>query len=135
MTTIQKNLESVRNHITELALKQSLPCPKLLAVSKFHCADSIREAYDCEQRQFGENYVQELIEKAPQLPDDVEWNLIGHLQSNKCKTLVKVPNLRRISSIDSKNIATKLEAACSEINRTVEVLIQVASTGEKTKTG
>lgn len=131
---IGDNLASIQQRIEQLAIHHSQPCPELLAVSKYHPAESIREAWDCGQRQFGENYVQELVDKASALPE-IEWHFIGHLQSNKCKALLRVPNLKRISSVDSINLATKLESACAELGRTVEVLVQVGATGEETKTG
>ncbi len=62
--------------------------PRLVAVSKTKPVELLKEAYDAGQRDFGENYVQELSDKAPQLPDDIRWHFIGHLQSNKVKSLL-----------------------------------------------
>lgn len=133
---MREKLDALFRQIEHYCSKYSRPIPpKLLAVSKHQSVTAIQELYDCRQRQFGENYVQELVNKAAQLPNDIMWHFIGHLQANKCKMLVKVPNLKRISSVDSIHLANKLEAACSEIGRTVEVLVQIGATDEETKTG
>ena len=87
-----------------------------MAVSKTKPVSLLMECYGEGQRHFGENYVQELIEKAPQLPEDVCWHFIGHLQSNKCKPLLKgVPNLSVVESVDSESVAKKLSKACESI--------------------
>lgn len=87
------------------------------------------------QRLFGENYAKELIEKSPQLPQDIEWHFIGHLQSNKCKALLKaVPNLAMIESVDSLKLAQELQKACVTTQRTkdkpLRILVQVNTSGE-----
>lgn len=82
------------------------PC-LLLAVSKTKPIDEIHEAYDQGQRHFGENYVDEFADKAPLLPLDIKWHFIGHIQSNKVKRLVQVPNLHLVESIDSLKLASK----------------------------
>src|SRR5262249_6031283 len=96
----------------------------------------IQDAYSSGQRAFGENYVVELLEKAPALPADIEWHFIGHLQSNKCKQLVKgVPNLALVHSVDSIRLATALDSACKAAGRhKLNVLIQVNTSGEQSKT-
>ncbi|KAJ7568571.1 hypothetical protein O6H91_01G038200 [Diphasiastrum complanatum] len=84
---------------------------RLVAVSKTKSVSVIKEVYDAGHRHFGENYVQELIDKAPQLSNDIQWHFIGHLQSNKAKNLVaNVPNLYMVESVDS----TKMLANCRE---------------------
>jgi len=76
--------------------------PRLVGVSKTKPVEMLRNAYNAGLKVFGENYVQEIIEKAPQLPDDIEWHFVGHLQSNKAKKLIEgVPNLAMIESIHS----------------------------------
>jgi pyridoxal phosphate enzyme (YggS family) len=87
---------------------------------------------------FGENYAQELIEKAPQMPDDVCWHFIGHLQSNKARALVAgVPNLACLETLDSQKLANKLDAACAECHRAdpLRVMLQVNTSGEESKFG
>lgn len=78
---------------------------RLVAVSKTKGPELVQEAYDAGQRVFGENYVQELVGKAPVLPTDIQWHFIGHLQSNKVKMLVEgVPNLHAIETVDSDKV-------------------------------
>ena len=78
------------------------PDVQLVAVSKTHPAESIQQVYDLGQRVFGENKVQELVEKHPQLPQDIQWHLIGHLQTNKVKYIA--PFIDTIQSVDSEKI-------------------------------
>lgn len=135
-TSAAANFEAVCQNINQLSLQFNRQSPpKLLVVTKTQPIDSILEVYRCGHRNFGENYVRELIAKASLLPGDIEWHFIGHLQSNKCKSLLGIPNLERISSVDSVNLANKLEVTCLESSRTVDVLVQVGATGEDTKTG
>ena len=105
----------------------------LVAVSKTKPIEAIQEAYKCGQRKFGENYVDEIIEKAPLLPSDIEWHFIGHLQTNKCSKLLKIPNLSIIESVDSHKLAGKINKVCASIPRTIKVLIEVNISGEKSK--
>ena len=112
--------------------------PRLVAVSKLKTNEHVLAAYGEGQRHFGENYVQEFCEKAPQLPSDIAWHFIGHLQSNKCKQLVgAVPNLYVVETVDSAKLARKLNAACANVGRTtpLRVLIQVNTSGEDAKSG
>jgi len=109
--------------------------PLLLAVSKLKPAEAIRAAYDAGQRHFGENYVQEVVEKSSALPSDIRWHMIGRLQSNKCSQLLSVPNLSCIETTDSNKLADKLESVCKSLGRHVDVLVQVNTSGEDTKNG
>lgn len=97
------NAEAKNVHVNENASKILL-----LVVSKLKPASDIQILYDHGVREFGENYVQELIEKAKLLPDDIKWHFIGGLQTNKCKDLAKVPNLYSVETIDSLKKAKKL---------------------------
>lgn len=104
--------------------------PRLVAVSKMKPAELLMEAYGAGQRAFGENYVQELVDKAAELPADIEWHFIGKLQSNKCKMLVEgVPNLHVLETLDSEKLANKLQSATSSSPREtpLNVMIQVGS--------
>ncbi len=80
----------------------------LVAVSKFHPASMIREAYDVGQRLFGESRVQELLEKIPLLPEDIEWHFIGHLQTNKVRQLIGKVAL--IESVDSEKLLALIDS-------------------------
>eukprot|EP00879_Flechtneria_rotunda_P007633 GHRR01008005.1.p1 GENE.GHRR01008005.1~~GHRR01008005.1.p1 ORF type:complete len:170 (+),score=54.94 GHRR01008005.1:317-826(+) len=81
--------------------------PRLVAVSKTKPVAAVQEAYDAGQRAFGENYVQELLDKAPLLPADISWHFIGHLQSNKVKALLEgVPNLAMVETVDSAKVGS-----------------------------
>eukprot|EP00696_Hemimastix_kukwesjijk_P007178 gnl/Hemi2/19109_TR6338_c0_g1_i1.p1 gnl/Hemi2/19109_TR6338_c0_g1~~gnl/Hemi2/19109_TR6338_c0_g1_i1.p1 ORF type:complete len:130 (+),score=39.75 gnl/Hemi2/19109_TR6338_c0_g1_i1:31-390(+) len=78
--------------------------PRLVAVSKTKPPEVVLEAYNAGQRVFGENYVHELIEKAKVLPADIQWHFIGHLQSNKCKSLLEIPNWRWWSQLTAASL-------------------------------
>lgn len=121
-------LKTIRDRLTSLSTTMHLPTPpQLIAVSKTKPASLLLEAYQAGQRAFGENYVVELVEKAPELPKDVRWHFVGHLQSNKAKVLVKgVPHLYMVESVDNEKLATALNKACQcSTTRTGEVLSQV----------
>ncbi|KAG6637648.1 pyridoxal phosphate homeostasis protein [Carya illinoinensis] len=110
---------------------------RVVAVSKTKPVSLIRQVYDAGHRCFGENYVQEFIEKAPQLPEDIEWHFIGHLQSNKIKSLLSgVPNLAMVEGVDNEKIANHLERVVSSLGRNpLKVLVQVNTSGEASKSG
>ncbi|GJU60408.1 proline synthase co-transcribed bacterial homolog protein-like protein [Tanacetum coccineum] len=105
---------------------------RVIAVSKTKPVSLIRQVYEAGHRCFGENYVQEFIEKAPQLPEDIEWHFIGHLQSNKAKPLLAaVPNLSMVHGVDNQKIANHLDRAVSSIGRKpLAVMVQVNTSGE-----
>lgn len=112
----------------------------LVAVSKTKPIEDIRALYNAGHRHFGENYFQELLEKAALLPNDICWHFIGHLQSSKSNKLVRdVSNLYMIETVDSEKLAGKLQAACELAGRTpdtpLRILIQVDTSGEDTKNG
>ena len=95
-----------------------------------------RSLYDAGYRHFGENYFQELVEKSPLLPKDISWHFIGHLQSSKASKLIKdVPNLEMLETLDTSKLASKLNNACESIGRKLNVLVQVDTSGEDTKSG
>mmetsp|Transcript_25227 Transcript_25227/g.42268 ORF Transcript_25227/g.42268 Transcript_25227/m.42268 type:complete len:245 (-) Transcript_25227:163-897(-) len=112
--------------------------PRLVAVSKTKPKELLQEAYAAGQRFFGENYVQELLEKAPELPEDIQWHFIGHLQSNKAKQLVNgVPNLYAVETVESLKLANLLNKAVesAEWKRQLNVYVQVNTSGEESKFG
>jgi len=108
---------------------------QLVAVSKMKPAALVRACYDAGQRAFGENYVQQLVEKAAQLPEDVEWHYIGALQSNKARALLAVPNVRVVETVDREKAARALQRAAEELDRGVGVMLQVNTGGEESKAG
>ncbi|TXG67520.1 hypothetical protein EZV62_008795 [Acer yangbiense] len=110
---------------------------RVVGVSKTKPVSLIRQVYDAGHRCFGENYVQEFIDKAPQLPEDIKWHFIGHLQSNKVKTLLGgVPNLDMVEGVDNVKIANHLDRAVSNLGRNpLKILVQVNTSGEESKSG
>lgn len=110
---------------------------RVVAVSKTKPISMIRQLYDAGHRVFGENYVQEIVEKAPQLPQDIQWHFIGHLQSNKAKTLLSgVPNLAMVEGVDNQKVANNLDRMVSNLGRNrLRVLVQVNTSGEESKSG
>lgn len=117
-----------------LELKRIIPAGvRLVAVSKFHPVCAIREAYDAGQRLFGESRVQELLEKIPQLPEDIQWHFIGHLQSNKVRQLIGKTAL--IESVDSERLLELIDEESRKKNVTTRVLMQVHVAREETKFG
>lgn len=123
--SIRENIEHIRRLLPEGV--------ELVAVSKFHDADAIREAYDAGQRCFGESRVQELTAKAPLLPKDIRWHFIGHLQTNKVRPLIGVASL--IESIDSERLLEIVDAESLRAGVVTRVLMQVHVADESTKFG
>jgi pyridoxal phosphate enzyme (YggS family) len=107
----------------------------LVAVSKTKPAHDIMELYNQGQRVFGENYVDELVEKAQELPKDIRWHFIGHLQSNKIKELLSVDNLECIQTVDSANLCGKLNKRLQEKNKSLDIYTQVKISEEESKSG
>ncbi len=105
----------------------------LVAVSKFHSADSIMEAYDAGQRIFGESRVQELVAKYQSLPKDIEWNMIGHLQTNKVRAIA--PFVALVQSLDSQRLAECIDREAQRCGRVIDCLIEVHVTQEQSKSG
>lgn len=105
----------------------------LLAVSKTKPVEDIMEAYNAGQRLFGENNVQELVEKYEQLPKDIEWHLIGHLQSNKVKYIA--PFISMIEAVDSLKLLQEINKHALKNDRIIDCLLQVYIADEETKFG
>lgn len=106
---------------------------KLIAVSKLHSIESIRQAWEAGQTLFGENYVQELVEKQPLLPGNLEWHFIGHLQSNKVKFIA--PFIAMIHTVDSVKLLAEINKQAAKAGRTIPCLLQVHLAQEETKFG
>ncbi|MDE6323012.1 MAG: YggS family pyridoxal phosphate-dependent enzyme [Paramuribaculum sp.] len=125
-------MNSIKQQIS--AISQTLPeRVRLVAVSKFHPAETIMEAYRAGQRLFGESRAQELSAKAASLPSDISWHFIGHLQTNKVKHVVSVAAM--IESIDSLRLLEAVDHEAQRQGRTVNVLLQVHVAMEETKFG
>lgn len=106
---------------------------QLVAVSKLKPVSTIKELFDAGHRDFGENYVQELMEKQPQLPEDVRWHFIGHLQSNKVKYIAGFVHL--IHGVDSQKLLKEISKQALRAGRTIDCLLQVYIASEETKFG
>ncbi|RAU83083.1 YggS family pyridoxal phosphate-dependent enzyme [Pontibacter arcticus] len=113
---------------------KNTPC-RLVAVSKTHAPDKIMEAYEAGHRLFGENKVQELIEKYPVLPHDISWHLIGHLQTNKVKYIAEF--IDTIQSVDSLKLLQEINKRAEMHNRTLPIncMLQISIADEETKYG
>lgn len=106
---------------------------QLIAVSKTKPISDIQELYDAGQRVFGENYVQELVDKQPQLPADIQWHFIGHLQSNKVKYIA--PLVHTIHAVDSLKLLIEIDKQAAKNNRIINCLLQLHIADEDTKFG
>lgn len=133
-------MRATRERLDALAVDLGLDkTPRLVAVSKTKPVELLMEAYNTGQRDFGENYAQDLMAKAPALPADVRWRFIGALQSNKAKPLVHgVANLVCVETVDRLKVARALDSAVATSSRAatpLSVLIQVNTSGEDSKSG
>ena len=122
---IAENINKIRAELPEGV--------RLIAVSKLKPVEDIREAYVAGQRLFGENYATELRDKHPQLPNDIEWHFIGHLQGKQLKYYI--PFVSMIHGVDSIEHLEEVEKAAAKVGRTVDVLLQVHVAQEETKFG
>lgn len=109
------------------------PHVTLVAVSKTRTVDEIRALYDLGHRDFGENYPQELKDKQPQLPGDIRWHFIGHLQTNKVKFIA--PFVHLVHAVDSERLLNELEKRASAAERNIGVLLQLHIAEEESKNG
>jgi len=115
-------------------LKDSIPSHvTLIAVSKTHPVEAISEAYNSGHKIFGENKVQEMADKCEQLPKDIEWHLIGHLQTNKVKYIA--PFVHLIHSVDSLKLLQEINKQAAKNNRVINCLLQIYIAKEETKFG
>lgn len=132
---VEKNISEVKKRISEAAKAAGRNENEvtLIAVSKTKPVEMIKEAYDTGIRDFGENRVQEIMEKYPLLPSDIRWHLIGHLQTNKVKYIID--KVCMIHSVDSLKLAEEISRQAVKHNVTVDILIEVNVAGEDTKFG
>ena len=125
MDSIQKNIESIKKEIGDNVL--------VVAVSKTKSIDCIKKAYETGHRDFGENKIQEMTSKFNDLPKDINWHMIGHIQTNKVKYLA--PYVSLIHSLDSLKLAKEINKQAIKNNRIIECLIQYRISNEETKFG
>ena len=123
--SIAQNLKKVQADLPEGV--------RLVAVSKFHPVEMLREAYDAGQRIFGENHVQELQQKVGQMPEDVEWHFIGHLQTNKVKYIA--PYVAMIHAVDTMKLLREINRQGERCGRVIDVLLELHIAEEETKYG
>ena len=123
--SIQSNIQELRQHIPSDV--------KLVCVSKFHPAETVMEAYDAGERIFGESRVQELVQKQPELPADIQWHFIGHLQTNKIKFIV--PFVKLIHGVDSWKVLNEINKQAEKAAKKTACLLQVHIADEETKFG
>lgn len=126
MTDLSQNLETLKKEI------EDFNCT-VVVVTKTHPIEKLQEAYDLGLRIFGENKVQELVSKFEVLPKDIEWHMIGHLQSNKIKYIA--PFIHLIHSVDSLGLLVEINKQAQKNNRTISCLLQVHIAQEETKYG
>ncbi len=124
---------SIADNIKSLKKETDIINVTLIAVSKTKSEEEVMEAYHAGQRLFGENMVQELVEKYEHLPKDIEWHLIGHLQSNKVKYIA--PFISMIESVDSLKLLQEIDKHAQKHNRVIDCLLQVYIADEETKYG
>jgi len=140
MTDLVNNWKIVLERI-QIASQSTQRSVKLIAVSKTKPVENIVELYQAGQRDFGENYIDELEKKSnddlilTQCPE-IRWHLIGHLQSNKInRVLTRIPNLVCIQTVDSIDLATKLNNNLAQQSKTLNILIQINTSNEAQKSG
>jgi PLP dependent protein len=124
--SIRQNLQRIEAQLSDT------PC-RLIAVTKTQPVEALREAYEAGCHTFGENKVQEMVEKVEQLPPDIEWHLIGHLQSNKVKYIA--PFVHLIHSVDSLKLLQEINKQAAKIPRIIPCLLQIHIAKEETKFG
>ena len=123
--SIEKQISIIKNEIKDKA--------DLVAVSKTRTVQEIQEAYNSGQLKFGENRVQEIVDKQSKLPKNIEWHMIGHLQKNKVKYIAKFINL--IHSVDRISLAEEIDKHAKKENREIDCLIQLKISKEESKFG
>ncbi len=132
---ISENLKQVHQNIQSACLRggRSPADITLIAVSKTKPLEELFEAYGCGERNFGENKVQEILQKAPQMPEDTCFHMIGHLQRNKVRQVL--PHVKMIHSVDSVRLAREIEQEAERLGKTVDILLEVNVAGEESKFG
>ena len=132
---IAENIRSVEARIQSACERagRSRDEVTLICVTKTMPVEDLRQAYDAGQRSFGENRVQEINDKFPQLPEDIQWHMIGHLQTNKVKYLMD--KVVMIHSVDSVRLANAISKEAVKAGRVMDILIEINAAGEESKFG
>ena len=125
MTSVAEHIIKIKSDCLFISRKRS--------VSKYHPIEQLKEAYTAGQRLFGESHAQELVVKAPQMPDDVQWHFIGHLQRNKVRAIMPIVSL--IHSVDSIRLLDTIEKEAKRIGKVADVLLQLHVAKEEAKSG
>ena len=135
MRTVAENLEEIRGRIAHAAARAGRRAGdiRLVAVSKTHPAEKIREAFESGQLVFGESRVQEALPKLDALPPEIAWHFIGHLQTNKIRKVVG--RFALFHGVDNTNLALQMNRIAGEIGTTADVLLEVNVSGEESKFG
>ena len=123
--SIEQQISNIKNEILNKA--------DLIAVSKTRTIQEIKQAYNCGQLKFGENRVQEIVDKQSKLPDNIEWHMIGHLQKNKVKYIAGF--IKLIHSLDRISLAKEIDRQAKKENRIIDCLIQIKISKEDSKFG
>ncbi len=130
------NLIRVKEEIDSICQKMGRSsAPVIVAVSKNRTPEEVKKLLDLGIKDFGENRVQEFLDKVPYLPDFIRWHFVGHLQRNKVKYLLRLPGLKLIHSVDSLRLARKISQEGKKQDRVISVLLQVNLAGEESKFG
>jgi hypothetical protein len=124
---------SISNNYSEILPKITQYNARLVAVSKMQPLDAVKELYQSGQRHFGENKVQSILQRFDDLPKDISWHLLGHLQTNKVKQIV--PFIHLIHSVDSLKLVEEINKQAEKINRKVSILLQIYIAKEESKFG
>jgi pyridoxal phosphate enzyme (YggS family) len=134
-TDISENLAEVQRRIREACERsgRSADDVTLIAVSKTKPLENLQTAYAAGSRNFGENKVQEIVQKAPQMPQDTRFHMIGHLQRNKVRQVL--PLVKLIHSVDSLRLAEQIEADAAKAGLDIDILLEVNVAGEESKFG
>lgn len=132
---VSENYRQILDKVNKVAIEsdRNTDDVTLIAVSKTKPIELLKEAYEAGARDFGENKVQEIMDKYPLMPSDVKWHMIGHLQTNKVKYIVD--KVEMIHSVDSLKLANEIDKQAKKVNRIVKVLIEVNVGEEDTKFG
>lgn len=135
MSSIAENISKISDSLSSInaAHAEGMCDTKLIAVSKTKPVDMLKEAYDAGMRDFGENKVQEIMDKYDKLPGDIRWHMIGHLQTNKVKYIVD--KVYMIHSVESQKLAGEISKRATAIGRTIPVLIEINIGDEESKFG
>ncbi len=133
--SVAENFYQVQNAVNAACMRAGRDPSEvtLIAVSKTKPVEMLKEAYDAGARHFGENRVQELTAKMPELPEDIRWHMIGHLQSNKVKYIVG--GVKLIHSVDSLHLAEEIDRVASKLGIVQDILLEVNVAGEESKFG